>query len=125
MRSQNTSTASTRPSSASAGSMRSQTSVDIVVGASGKLGRQRMRAEKGRIDRHRIALAETARDAQHLAFAREIEAIAGFDFDGGHAFGEQRFEPRGRLAEQASSSSAARVARTVETMPPPCRAISS
>ena len=74
--------------------------VDVSVGTAGEFGRQCMRAEKRRVDGHGIALAQLTRDAQHLAFAGEVEPVAGFDLDRRHAFGEQGFEPRGRLAEQ-------------------------
>jgi hypothetical protein len=73
---------------------------DVLVGTAGKFRRQRMRAEKRRVDRYRITLAKTSRDAQHLALTGQIEAIAGFDFDGCDAFSQQRFETRGRLLEQ-------------------------
>ena len=68
--------------------------------------------------------AQAARGAQLLHLGLDVEAVAGLDLDRGDAFGDQRIEPRQRCAT-SSSSLAARVAFTVETMPPPARAISS
>ena len=67
---------------------------------------------------------QRARRAQHLALVLERESVAGFDFDRGDALGEQSVEPGRRLATN-SASLAARVAFTVETMPPPLRAMAS
>jgi hypothetical protein len=52
------------------------------------------------------------------------QAVAGFDLDGRHAFAHQGKQPRQGLRQQLGSV-AARVARTVDAMPPPARAMSS
>src|SRR3546814_2512484 len=46
-------------------------------------------AEVGGLDRHRLALAEAAGDAQHLHLVLEGQAVAGLDLDGGHALGRE------------------------------------
>ena len=55
-----------------------------------------MRAEKGCTDRDRPLAAEATggRELPHLGLG--VEAIAGLDFDGGHALADQRIEPRQR-----------------------------
>ena len=100
MRSQNTSTASTRPSAASAGSISLADEVDVVAAASRVLGRQRMGAEEGGAHRHAVGLAEAPRHAQLLALVFEREAVAGLDLDGADAVGQQLFEPRRGLREE-------------------------
>ena len=67
-----------------------------------------MRAEKGGADRDRPALAEAARDAQRLALGRGFEAVARFDLDRRHAFGDQRIEPPQRRCDQLLLARAAR-----------------
>ena len=126
MPSQKPSTASARPS---AGDRRQHLVDDLgrcrrpcrpsTSGGSG------MGAEEGRADRHGALVAEPARGAQHLRLVLEVEPVAGLDLDRGDALGDQRVEPRQRLARQARPRSAARSACTEETMPPPARAISS
>ena len=44
--------------------------------------------------------AKAPRHAQHAAFAVEIQSVAGFDFQRGHAVGKQRPCTRHRLREQ-------------------------
>ena len=123
--SQKASTASTRPSRASAGSMRAADLGDVVVGAAGEFRRQGVRAEKGGAHRDRAFASERARRAQLFALVLERQAVAGLDLDGGHAFGQQRVEARQRARRSARASLAARVAFTVERMPPPARAMAS
>ena len=84
-----------------------------------------MCAEKGRSYRHRAGFAETARGLQLPALGIEFEAVAGFDLDGGDAFGDQGVEPWQGRGDERRPSLACRVAFTVETMPPPARGISS
>jgi len=74
--------------------------IDVVIRAAREFRRQRVRAEERRVDGHGITLAQLPRDTQHLALALQVEPVAGFDFDGRHAFGEHRFEPRRRLTEE-------------------------
>ena len=125
MRSQNASTASTRFSPASVGIVSLMTTVEIGLapfensGGSACAASNVARTETGRRS------AEAARDAQRLALGRGFEAVAGLDLDRRHAFGDQRVEAPQSLSATSSSSLAARVARTVERMPPPARAISS
>ena len=124
MPSQNASTASTRPSACSRGSQ-SHDRVDVVVGVARELRRQRMRGQVGRAHRDAERLADAARDAQHLAFVVEVQAVAGLDLERGHAVGAAARARAAATARSSSSSSAARTARTVDRMPPPARAISS
>ena len=56
-------------------------------------GRQGVGRKAGGGDRDRAVLGEAARHFQHAQFARQVEPVAGFDFDGGDAFGHQRIEP--------------------------------
>ena len=59
-----------------------------------------MRGEQRRADRDRPALGEAPRDAERLSLGGVVKAVAGLDFDRGHAFGDQGVEaPQGR-AEQ-------------------------
>jgi hypothetical protein len=64
-------------------------------------------------------------DSEHFHLAVDVEPVAGLDLDGGDAFGDQRGEALVGVCAKSSSSLAARVALTDETMPPPARAISS
>ena len=80
--------------------------VDVVIGAARELRRHRMRAEEARRHRHReIAAPSYARGAQHARFGIEREPVAGLDLDAGHAFGEQRGEPRSRGRRTAAARS--------------------
>ncbi|MCY1186514.1 hypothetical protein D9M73_273930 [compost metagenome] len=63
--------------------------IDVVVGATGIFRRQRMGRQAGGAHRHRQRLAEATGDAEHLALAGEIEAVAGFHLQYGHAIGQQ------------------------------------
>ncbi len=83
-----------------------------------------MRAEKGGADRDRPLSAEAARGGKLPHFGLGVQAVAGLDLDRGDALADQRIEPRQRAAT-SSASLALRVAATVETIPPPARAISS
>ena len=65
-----------------------------------RLRRHRVRAEERRhhVD---VALAsEAARGAQLLGLVVAIEPVAGLDLDRGHAFGDQRVEPRQALRDE-------------------------
>ena len=68
--------------------------VDIGAAVALHLGRHRMRAEKGCLDRYSALGSELSRGLQLPPLGVEFEAIAGFDFDRGDAFGDQRVEPR-------------------------------
>jgi hypothetical protein len=81
-------------------------------------------AEEGGADLHPFRLAERARHPQAFALVLQRQPIARLDLDCGDAFGPQRAQPRQRL-RASDASSAARVACTVDAMPPPARAISS
>jgi hypothetical protein len=80
--------------------MRSQMSVDVVVGAARVFRRQRVGAEEGGADVHRQQFAHAARHAQHLRFRRQVEAVAGLDLERGHALGQQGRDARRALAQQ-------------------------
>jgi hypothetical protein len=81
-----------------------------------------MRAEESRP--HRDAIAELACSSKHLCLACGIEAVPRLDLDGGSAFGEPLCKPAPG-SDSSSASEAPRVARTVDRIPPPARAISS
>jgi hypothetical protein len=84
-----------------------------------------MGAEETGHNRDRAFLAKRAGDAQHLQFGVQVEAIARLDLDRGHALGDQRVDAGQGAALQQLGLGRPRVAATVETMPPPARAISS
>ena len=67
---------------------------------------------------------EASRDAQAPQLVLDVEPVARLDLDRGDALGHERFEAP-RRAERSSALLAARVAFTVETMPPPALAISA
>ena len=99
--------------------------IDVAILVAIGFGRQRMRAEKRRADRNRPLPAEAARGRQLPHLGLGVQAVAGLDLDRGDALADQRVEPRQRAVLTSSASLALRVAATVETMPPPARAISS
>ena len=86
--------------------------------------REGMGAEKGRGHLDRQAATEFARHFQHLELGFDIEPVARLDLDRGDALGEEVFQPS-RAEARSSASLAARVAFTVERMPPPALAISA
>jgi hypothetical protein len=61
--------------------------VDIGVGAGG-LGGQGMGGEQAGDDAHAAMMAKCAGDVQLAELGWGIEAVAGFDFDGGDTLGE-------------------------------------
>jgi hypothetical protein len=65
---------------------------DVVVGATGELRWQRVRAEEGGVHRDPAFLGQRARGTQLFAFVFERQTIAGFDFDRRDALGEQIIE---------------------------------
>src|SRR3546814_14931283 len=73
--------------------------VDVAVRVAGELRRQRMRAEESGADLDAERVADLPRDAQHLAFVVEVQAVAGLDLQRGHAVGEQRACARQRLRQ--------------------------
>ena len=62
---------------------------------------------------------------QHLQLRLDVETVAALDLRRRRPAREHLGEPRRVVAATRSSSDAARVARTVETMPPPSAAISA
>ena len=56
-----------------------------------------MRAEKRGHDLDVALAAEPARRAQHAGFGFQIEPVARFDLDRGHALGDQAIEARQAL----------------------------
>ena len=74
--------------------------VDVAVGIVRELGRQRMRGEIRGPHFDAEAFAQCARDPQHLAFAVEVQPVAGLDLQRGHAIAQQRRDPRFRLPQQ-------------------------
>ena len=97
---------------------------DIGVAFFREFRRQRVRAEECRSDRDARCFGESARDAQRLALGGNFEAVTGFDFDRADALGDQSVQPAQRRSQELVFARA-RVARTVERMPPPSRAICS
>jgi hypothetical protein len=69
-------------------------------------------------------VAQGAGGAQALQLVVQRQAVAGLDLDRGHALGDQGVQA-GQGGGDQLGREAARVARMVETMPPPARAISS
>ena len=99
--------------------------VDVGVLVALGFRRQRMRAEEGGAYRNVAFVAEPARRAQRLRLVLEVEPVAGLDLDRRDALGDQRIQPRQRLARRARPRSLPCSALTDETMPPPALAISS
>ena len=105
---------------------RSHDLVDVGVGAAGELGRQRVRGRAAWCARRPGSCSPSARATRSIfSSVSSDQAVAGLDLDRGHAVAHQRVA--GGAADCASSSSSVGRAgrRTVETMPPPARAISS
>ena len=100
MPSQKPSTASARPCAAIAGSISPATLAmkaslsPLASGGSAWAPRKVVRTETGR------SLAEPPRGAKRLFFIVEVEAVARLDLDRRDAFGDQRVEPRQRLAHE-------------------------
>ena len=74
--------------------------LDVLIGAAAVFRRQRMGGEERRAHRDRKRPSQVARDAQHLRFIRQRQAVAGFDLHRGDALGEQRRQPWRALIEQ-------------------------
>jgi hypothetical protein len=97
--------------------------VDIGVGAAPVFRRHGMGARK-------LVLTCTGRSRNARAarsifkFGLDVEPVAGLDLDRGDAFGDQRVDA-GSAPASSSASLMRPGGRTVETMPPPARAISS
>ena len=123
MPSQKASTASTSPSACGGAQRRDADLVDVGVGVE-PVGHG-VGAEEGGAHPDRPRAADLAGDAQHAELGLAVEPVARLDL-------ERRRPPRrsarrraGSAPASSAAASAARVARTVETMPPPARAISS
>jgi hypothetical protein len=122
--SQKASTASARPARATAGStVADQPQIARPVVA--VFRRQCVGAEKAGDDIDRLGAPERPGGAQHPHLGFDIEAVARLDLDRRHPFGEQALEALAAPTRSSSSSDAARVALTVDTMPPPASAISA
>ena len=67
--------------------------IDIRIGA-GCFGRQGVSAQKGRRDGDWPAARQGSRGSQQLSFGVDVEAVARFHLDGGHAFGDQGIKAR-------------------------------
>ncbi len=90
-----------------------------------ELQRKGVRGEQRRADADAERLADAPGDAQHLALAVEVEPVAGLDLERRRSVGDERAWRAAAIAASSALSSAARVARTVDMMPPPAFAISS
>ena len=51
-----------------------------------------MGAEEGGFDFHRAERPELSGDAEHFHLCFDVQTVARLDFDGGDAFGQERFE---------------------------------
>ena len=102
MFSQNASTASTSPSRDQRGQDVAADFIDVVVGAAGVLGWQRMRGQQRGGDVHAayMRMREFASHRELLAFMLQRQPVAGFDLDGGDAFIHQGVQPGQGLGEQ-------------------------
>ncbi|WP_261986113.1 hypothetical protein [Pseudomonas aeruginosa] len=83
-----------------------------------------MGSQAGAAHGRRQAFAEAADDPQHLAFAGQVEAVAGLDLQRRHAVAQQGLQALARAGQQFFLAGLA-VARTVLAMPPPAAAISA
>ena len=73
--------------------------IDIGVGLACIFRRQRMRAEESGFDRDRQAVSDTPRHLQHFCFRLQRQAVTGFDFNRGHALGQQAQDARQALLQ--------------------------
>ena len=100
---------------------------DVGLGAVGpraELGRDGVGAEVRRDDVDRALAAEPVGDLEQPDLGLEVEAVAGLRLDRRDAVAEHLVEPAPAVGERASSAEAARVAATVERIPPPAARIS-
>ncbi len=67
-----------------------------------------MRAQKGGAHVHGLRLAQGARHLQALAFVLQCQAVAGLDFQRGHALGHQRPQALVRTGLQIGGTGGAR-----------------
>jgi hypothetical protein len=74
--------------------------LDVVVGAILVLRRQGVGGQAGAAHADRQLGGEATNDPQHLAFAGQVEAVAGLDLDRGHAVAHQAFQTLGGAGEQ-------------------------
>ena len=74
--------------------------VDIAAAVTFHFRRHRVCAEESGSNRHCARAAEAPRGLQLAAFGIEVEAVAGFDLDGGDTLRDQRVEPRQRGGDQ-------------------------
>ncbi|MCY1504277.1 hypothetical protein D9M68_384420 [compost metagenome] len=73
---------------------------DVVVGAAGVLRRQGVGGQAGGAHRERQGFAQAPGDAQHLALAGQVQAVAGLHFQGGDAIAQQLARAPGGALQQ-------------------------
>ncbi len=73
---------------------------DVGILVAVRFRRQRMRAEKGRRHRHWPQFADAAGGTQRFFLGGEIQPIARFDFESGHALAQESIDPRQRTADK-------------------------
>ncbi|MCY1498646.1 hypothetical protein D9M68_326390 [compost metagenome] len=74
--------------------------VDVVVGTAGVFRRQGMGGQAGGAHGDRQGFAQAPRNPQHLALAGQVQAVAGFHFQGGHAVAQQLASAAGGTFQQ-------------------------
>jgi hypothetical protein len=82
--------------------------IDVVVGTVRVFRRQGVSGQARAAHADRQFGAETADDPQDLAFTGQVQAVAGFHFDGGHAVAHQALQTLGGAGEQLIFSGRAR-----------------
>eukprot|EP01132_Coremiostelium_polycephalum_P003542 gene3543-4406_t len=73
---------------------------DVIIRAAAIFRRHRMGSKIAGADAHGTQRAEAARHPQHFQLRLNVEAVAGFDFDGGNALRQQGVKPRQALRDQ-------------------------
>ena len=74
--------------------------IDIIVSATGIFWWHGMSAEKCGTHIDTACLSQRSCDLEHASFRRKLEAVAGLDFDSGHALGDQGIKPKATLRHQ-------------------------
>jgi len=84
--------------------------IDVGVGHAGEFLGHRVRRKQRCADIDTDFIRDATCDLELLQFIREVEAVAGFDLDGRHAFGGQCLEPGTALARERVRAGGARCA---------------
>ena len=98
--------------------------IHVIIGAIFVLGGNGVRAQERGNQLDGLLGLQAADRVEHLEFGGRLEAIAGLGLGGRRAVRQHPRQARALVCATSSSSDAARVARTVDMMPPPAAMIS-